>query len=185
MPIRFRCAYCNQLLGIARRKSGTVVRCPTCAGQVVVPNADAPEVQAAPGQADPLVFERNDFDDLLQTEGEAAVPIEQKGAVLAPSQAPVAAPSAAPPPGAWGTHAEPAFDVERINPVPPAMVVAEAIARPEGIFLSPRRVTLLAVAGIVVVTLAFVAGLLLGYSMRPALPESQPESRNPSGVWRA
>src|ERR1700722_11078853 len=40
MPIRFRCAYCNQLLGIARLKYGTVVRCPTCAGQVVVPNSD-------------------------------------------------------------------------------------------------------------------------------------------------
>src|SRR5262245_48901585 len=37
MPIRFRCAYCNQLLGISRRKAGKVVRCPTCAGQVIVP----------------------------------------------------------------------------------------------------------------------------------------------------
>ena len=42
MPIRFRCAYCNQLLGIARRKAGTVVRCPTCSGQVIVP-AEQPE----------------------------------------------------------------------------------------------------------------------------------------------
>src|SRR5262249_61750502 len=40
MPIRFRCAYCNQLMGIARRKAGNVVRCPRCAGQVIVPNAD-------------------------------------------------------------------------------------------------------------------------------------------------
>ena len=38
MPIRFRCAYCNQLMGISRRKAGTVVRCPSCSGQVVVPN---------------------------------------------------------------------------------------------------------------------------------------------------
>ena len=30
MPIRFRCAYCNQLMGIARRKAGTVIRCPNC-----------------------------------------------------------------------------------------------------------------------------------------------------------
>jgi len=36
------------------------------------------------------------------------------------TDAPVALPSAPdPPPGAWGTHAEPAFDVERINPTPP------------------------------------------------------------------
>lgn len=40
MPIRFRCAYCNQLMGIARRKAGSVVRCPTCSGQVVVPTLE-------------------------------------------------------------------------------------------------------------------------------------------------
>jgi DNA-directed RNA polymerase subunit RPC12/RpoP len=37
MPIRFRCAYCQQLMGIARRKAGAVVRCPRCAGEVIVP----------------------------------------------------------------------------------------------------------------------------------------------------
>src|ERR671936_272529 len=47
MPIRFRCAYCNQLLGIARRKAGQVVRCPTCAGQVVVPTPEEANVEAA------------------------------------------------------------------------------------------------------------------------------------------
>jgi hypothetical protein len=42
MPIRFRCAYCNQLMGIARRKAGTVVRCPKCAGEIIVPVPDGP-----------------------------------------------------------------------------------------------------------------------------------------------
>src|SRR5260370_28312287 len=37
MPIRFRCAYCQQLMGIARRKAGAIVRCPRCAGEVIVP----------------------------------------------------------------------------------------------------------------------------------------------------
>src|SRR5438067_1945964 len=37
MPLRFRCAYCNQLMSIARRKAGAVVRCPRCAGEVIVP----------------------------------------------------------------------------------------------------------------------------------------------------
>jgi hypothetical protein len=37
MPIRFRCAYCHQLMGIARRKAGAVVRCPRCAGELIVP----------------------------------------------------------------------------------------------------------------------------------------------------
>ena len=39
MPIRFRCAYCNQLMGIAHRKAGSVVRCPTCGGQGKVQQA--------------------------------------------------------------------------------------------------------------------------------------------------
>ena len=37
MAIRFRCAFCNQLMGIATRKVGTVVRCPKCSQQTVVP----------------------------------------------------------------------------------------------------------------------------------------------------
>jgi phage FluMu protein Com len=40
MPIHFRCACCNQLLGIARRKAGMMVRCPKCQGQVAVPTAE-------------------------------------------------------------------------------------------------------------------------------------------------
>ena len=58
MPIRFRCAYCNQLMGISRRKVGNVVRCPKCGGQVVVPNPedgqvvdDGPEDANAPAHA--------------------------------------------------------------------------------------------------------------------------------------
>jgi hypothetical protein len=64
MPIRFRCAYCNQLLGIARRKAGQVVRCPTCAGQVVVPNPEGEEAVDPPPPPPPL-FERNDFSELF------------------------------------------------------------------------------------------------------------------------
>ena len=59
MPIRFRCAYCNQLMGIARRKAGTVVRCPTCAGQVIVPTMeDKPQAGA--------MFEGNEIDKMLE-----------------------------------------------------------------------------------------------------------------------
>src|ERR671937_859256 len=100
MPIRFRCAYCNQLLGISRRKAGTVVRCPTCAGQVVVPNADTEAAEENPGSSNnPLVFERNDFEDLLNTEG--AVPLEKKESLATAADAPVVLPTAADaPPGA-------------------------------------------------------------------------------------
>jgi hypothetical protein len=74
MPIRFRCAYCNQLMGIARRKAGAIVRCPTCAGQVVVPD---PKRRAPLGQ-NPAegagLFERNDFDPGFQNPTQAAGP---------------------------------------------------------------------------------------------------------------
>src|SRR5256714_9996645 len=69
MPIRFRCAYCNQLMGIARRKAGTVVRCPTCSGQVVVPKPEGPpepepedrSPQPPPPEPAQDLFERSDF----------------------------------------------------------------------------------------------------------------------------
>jgi len=177
MPIRFRCAYCNQLLGISRRKAGTVVRCPTCAGQVVVPNSDVAVPQGSADSANPLVFERNDFEDLLNTEGERAVPVEKKQALGTAGEAPFAfGPAPNPPPGAWGTHAEPAFDVERINPVAP-LPTAESIPQ-TGIFLSARNATLLAVAVAVLLAVFFAAGLLVGLWLRPAGPESRRESSN-------
>ena len=50
MPIRFRCAYCNQLMGISHRKAGKVVRCPKCAGEIIVPVPDGMEPPEEPGQ---------------------------------------------------------------------------------------------------------------------------------------
>src|SRR5215468_8180210 len=87
MPIRFRCAYCNQLMGIARRKAGTVVSCPTCSGQVVVPKpegAEEPEEKSPPQpvagggpRAEPDLFERSDFGQDLFGGGQ---PTRGKGA---------------------------------------------------------------------------------------------------------
>src|SRR5207248_4663158 len=63
MPIRFRCAYCNQLMGIGRRKAGTIVRCPKCAGEVIVPAA-----QSVPSATGPAFnpFEQDDFAEELE-----------------------------------------------------------------------------------------------------------------------
>jgi DNA-directed RNA polymerase subunit RPC12/RpoP len=75
MPIHFRCVYCNQLLGTARRKAGTVVRCTSCEGQIIVPDAE-PKMAAAARPtrreaavavgAGPTVFEQNDLEELLR-----------------------------------------------------------------------------------------------------------------------
>jgi hypothetical protein len=167
------------LLGIARRKVGTVVRCPTCAGQVVVPPADVPDPPAPVGPApreatarggatgrspqqpappdqpepSPPVFERNDFDDLLNAAG-----VDDGPSILAPD--PKAAPAAPPPAGAWGTHGEPQFDVERLDP---HAGLAGAAPPPAGLVLSPAKATVLTVLVVVGLALAFGAGLLVGY----------------------
>src|SRR5262249_44606600 len=76
-------------------------------------------------------------------------------------------PAAEAPAGAWGTHAEPPFDVERID--------ATAAARPgapsAGILLSPTKATVLCVVWIVSLVLAFGVGLLIGLLMRPVPPQ--------------
>src|SRR5207302_8889691 len=86
MPIRFRCAYCNQLMGISRRKAGTVVRCPSCSGQVVVPNPSA-EPTEKPHEApspkpvpQPHLFERSNFEELFDDAagGKRAVRSEER-----------------------------------------------------------------------------------------------------------
>lgn len=161
MPIRFRCAYCNQLMGIARRKAGTVVRCPTCAGQIIVPQNDDPGAvdppppsPAPPGaapQPQPL-FEGSDFDNVLQMNPPA---------------------TSAAPPDVWGTHGEPRFDVERLDvgrgqaPPPPAPGPAAP-----GLHLTPARATALTIAIIVALVVSFGLGFLLGYLLRPREPAS-------------
>ena len=71
MPIRFRCAYCNQLMAISRRKEGTVVRCPKCAGEIIVPSLEGtPAAENEAEQAvDQPVADSNfaDIEDLAAT----------------------------------------------------------------------------------------------------------------------
>jgi hypothetical protein len=152
MPIRFRCAYCNQLLGIARRKAGQVVRCPTCAGQVVVPNPEGEEAVDPPPPPPPL-FERNDFSEIFHPPAAVAPP--QPAAVGQQPLANVPAPAA----GAGAAE----FDVERYDVGGGGPVALGAVAPPPpGIVLSPMRATVLTVAVIVAVALAFGAGVLVG-----------------------
>src|SRR4051812_50144713 len=98
-------------MGISRRKAATVVRCPTCSGQVVVPDPDAPEpADAKPGEkaAAPNLFERSDFDDMLRP-GVPGATVKAGGEASQPSHVPMT--------GAWGTNAEPALPIERVGGV--------------------------------------------------------------------
>jgi phage FluMu protein Com len=144
MPIRFRCQYCNQLLGIARRKAGTKVDCPTCHAQLLVPATEAPaQAQAAAPAARPAapLFEHSDFDDFLRPPAEESPPLSPP----------------APPPI---PDSPPAYDVERLDP--PGTFAAPAPRPTAGIFLSPAQATLLTVAGVFLLAIAFGAGLLVG-----------------------
>ncbi len=103
MPIQFRCPSCDRMLGIAKRKAGSSVKCPRCAADVRVPalagmavetngpvgaapaipkgspNAVAPPAPATAKRAERKVdsmplFERPDFESLLNPALEKARP---------------------------------------------------------------------------------------------------------------
>jgi ribosomal protein S27E len=153
MPIRFRCAYCNQLLGIARRKANQVVRCPTCAGEVVVPEPEGGDEEPEPQQvpANQPVFERSDFEDLFNdpvVAGPAAKPLPP------PQPAPPPPLPAAPPAPAWNPSSGGALDVDRMSQRP--------APQPPGVVLSPAKATVLTVVVILALAVAFGAGWLVG-----------------------
>ena len=63
MPIRFRCAYCNQLMAIASRKAGTVVSCPELRGDIIVPALPGtPQADENTNQPINQAFDDPDFD---------------------------------------------------------------------------------------------------------------------------
>ena len=53
MPIVFRCEHCQQKLSVTSRKAGRTVTCPSCQGQITVPETDAPR-KLKPADIDPL-----------------------------------------------------------------------------------------------------------------------------------
>jgi phage FluMu protein Com len=185
MPIRFRCAYCNQLMGIARRKAGTIVRCPACASQVTVPHppgegavqarVDEPFQQAV-DDAPPPLFERSDFDDLFNPRAGKA----------RQAPAPFVYESFVPPsPAEHFDKAQPQQPPAQVGPADqsaPAPVPGPMPGRP-GIWLTPGLATLLSVSAVVAMALAFGAGLLVGIFLRPTEDQSR-RPLNPTAITR-
>jgi hypothetical protein len=159
MPIRFRCAYCNQLLGIARRKAGTVVRCPSCSGQVVVPSLEEAGLGKDKDKPAHGPFEGNEIDKMLEgTAGEQPSVIQPGvGPVLASQYA--GAPPGPAKPAAGGAAGKPA--PQPATAPMPVQPPAPAPAGP-GILLSPTKATLLSVGVVVALAVAFGSGLLVG-----------------------
>ena len=170
MPIRFRCVYCDKLLGIATRKAGTVVNCPQCGQPLIVPTPEPePEPAHVGSKSAPAtapagnVFEQDDFDVLL--EADATVQ---------------AAPEPPPQPRRKTSVKPPAPDP---SPLPPRPYAAEqrwpatggsqqyaplplpAPAPPKGIVLSGGKMILAVVAVCFLMLVAFGIGLLVGRQM--------------------
>jgi hypothetical protein len=134
MPIRFRCRYCNQLIGIARRKAGTEVSCPTCHGKLTVPTDDD---GPAPDGANAPVFEHNDFEDFLRA------PFSEEAVRHAAAAR-----------GRHGASGAPlVIDVEKLPDRPEP---AEAAV---GVFLTPVRLAVIAVLVVLLLAASFAAGI--------------------------
>jgi hypothetical protein len=155
MAIRFRCPFCTQRLGIGSRKAGTVVECPKCHGQVTVPRSDGRGVEVAPPRPPAALFERLDLEEWSPS------PVHRE---LSPVATAKREEPAGPVPGFPAIPKLPqpeplARDAGQVEPVgsPAPMMVPSP-----GILLSSRQAAVLTVVVIVLLGLAFAAGLVVG-----------------------
>jgi hypothetical protein len=168
MPIRFRCVYCDKLLGIARRKAGAVVNCPQCGQPLIVPTPD-PEPQpaaATAGASAPApvgspskLFERDDFDVVLQGDATVRAPEPPPPPKRNKSSSPPPVPTPLPPKQ---------FAAEKNLPAPPEYPPApmpyqpRARAGSSGIVLTAGKLIALIVVVLFLVIGAFGGGVLVG-----------------------
>lgn len=183
MPIRFRCPHCTRLLGIARRKAGTAIRCPQCGETLTVPVAD-----------DTAERDLHELDDLLNPPGSNGTPapldmpepepVEPAVATRPPRPYPPAPPK--PQPHRRPGEEAPLFERDDVDvllglnrPLPlPGPDEEEPQAKkrkpvsgmdamslddgPGKVVISSQKATLLVVVAVVLISLAFLAGYLLG-----------------------
>ncbi len=172
-------------MGIARRKAGTVVRCPSCSGQVVVPNpttepTEKPHEGQSPRQAGgPVLFERSNFDELFDDAAGGKRSAGRPAAAAAPHPTPDQPQAIGSPPTPKPVGFD--FDVEPValpeSQAPPTPSVAQP-----GFVLSPRTATLLIVAAILGLSLAFIVGMIVGAFLRGS-PASSPTHEEAMPAW--
>lgn len=153
MPIRFRCQYCHQLLGIARRKAGCEVECPRCKKHITVPTDEGAGATEQARDDAPL-FERADFDEYLE-EADHPQPsiLGTPGIPRAPRKEERAA---APPVRVMQPpSSSPSYDVEPVSAVSP-------LTGSGNVILTRRQARWLTLAAVLAIALSFGAGLLIG-----------------------
>lgn len=164
MPIRFRCTRCNRLLGIARRKAGAETVCPHCGAAIRVPSSEIDRTELA------------EIDDLVNPAQSAAPAVSVRAApvVVAPL------PSKPGPSRIATVDDRPLFerDLEAVlgtsntsngliepKKKPAEEIGADALSLNDErgpIVLSSQKATALAIAVVVLLALAFIAGYLVG-----------------------
>lgn len=173
MPIRFRCPNCRRLLGIASRKAGTATTCPQCGQGLVVPmqSEEITSGQPSEGQVKPVSvgkvqaskWESRRFPGVPVAKVVKGVPREQRpnledqdeplfigediDKLLGLTQPPkeVLLPKAGPQPVSG-------MDVLAIEDEQPGLV-------------SRQNLTLLIVAGVLLMLLSFSIGFLVGITL--------------------
>jgi phage FluMu protein Com len=186
MPIRFRCTSCRKLLGIARRKAGTVVKCPDCESELIVPTEVTATVPARGGR-------------LPAAKGSPTEPIPRTpppqpkhaangngAAAKTPESMPlferpdfesllnpaVQKAAATLPPAPLGPVSVPVKEMPRPTPASnPLKFPDDEEAydlEPIGLVLSKATLTVMAVVVVVLIGLAFAAGYLLAAARLPA-----------------
>lgn len=159
MPIRFRCVYCDKLLGIARRKAGSVVNCPQCNQPLIVPTPEPEPAQAAAAAAGTVssnpaeqkLFERDDFAELLQADATVRAPESEPRAKRSKKRR-ESSPPLPPQP----------FPVERSLPTAPIPSPYQRKQPSGGIFLSKGKLALMLLVMFILIGLAFGGGVVVG-----------------------
>ena len=188
-PIKFRCVQCNQLLGVSASKVGSVVSCPRCAVELIVPEADdpsgvpgAPEPETIPSALSSLVLDRPDPLDELRPEDirvepglldpgrgrREPRPIERAPAWSPEPPAPQPPPLVITPEALAGPpiEAQPRPDEEVLPPIqtePVAILSARPTTRARDITLPRSVVTAWSLFVLLALGMAFAAGLLAGH----------------------
>lgn len=126
MPIRFRCSYCNRLLGIATRKAGTETVCPHCGYTITVPIP----------KADEETTQRINFDDVEELINKAVTERVSEPATQR-LESPVVASSESPQPVA---KVKPPVIPEVAKPaIPPVPVPKPVVSAPPDIAPKSRQ----------------------------------------------
>lgn len=186
MPIRFRCSHCNRLLGIARRKAGTEIRCPHCDRGVTVPRPAAGGAATELDEIDELLGHPVGANGVHEPEPAAPVvapppprvePVRPSVAVAPPK--PAAAKRKKPGDSLFetgdvdellGVRDELRFDDElppaaapvKAGPKPVSGMDVQSLAAGDGTWvISPHKASLLIVAVVALLGVAFAAGFVV------------------------